>query len=136
MIREYKTEDINDINVLGRDLNLDYIFNEEPHRNCFVYEKSDNIIGFISFDILKDRAEIIDIIVHINHRNQGIGQELLSATLEYMAQNNIKSISLEVKVTNKEAISLYKKNNFKVTTTRKRYYESGRVDAYLMYREL
>ena len=52
-----------------------------------------------------------------------------------MINNNIKSISLEVKTTNKEAIEFYKKNDFKITTTRKQFYESGTIDAYLMYRE-
>lgn len=136
MIREYKKEDINDINVLGRDLNLDYLFKEENYRHCLLYEENDNILGFITFDLLQDRSEILDIIVHINHRQQGFGQKLLDKSLEFMKDKNIKNISLEVKVTNKEAINFYKKNGFKITTTRKQYYESGTVDAYLMYREL
>lgn len=135
MIREYKKEDINNINVLGRDLNIEYLFKEEPYRYCFVYEENNNILGFITFDLLQDRSEILDIIVHINHRKQGIGQKLLDSSLNTMLKNNIKSISLEVKVNNKEAISFYKKNNFEITTTRKQYYESKTVDAYLMYRE-
>lgn len=136
MIREYKKEDINDINVLGRNLNLDYLFKEENYRHCFLYEENGTILGFITFDLLQDRSEIIDIIVHINHRKQGLGQKLLNKTLEFMKAKNIKNISLEVKVTNKDAINFYKKNNFKITTTRKQYYESGTLDAYLMYREL
>jgi len=136
MIREYKKDDKNNINVLGRDLNIDYLFKEEPYRHCFLYEENNNVLGFITFDLLQDRGEIIDIIVHINHRRRGIGQKLLDKALDIMLKNNIKSISLEVKTTNKEAVSFYEKNNFKITTVRKQYYEFGTIDAYLMYREL
>ncbi len=136
MIVEYSKEDINQINVLGRDLNLEYLFKELDNRKCYVFKDNNNLIGFITFDLLQDRAEIIDIIVHINYRKKGIGQNLLNEAIKYMQINGIKNVSLEVKVSNKEAINLYKKNDFKITTTRKNYYESGSVDAYLMCREM
>ena len=136
MIVEYNKEDINQINVLGRDLNLEYLFKELDNRKCYVFKDNNNLIGFITFDLLQDRAEIIDIIVHINYRKKGIGQNLLNEAIKYMQINGIKNVSLEVKVSNKEAINLYKKNDFKITTTRKNYYESGSVDAYLMCREM
>ena len=54
-----------------------------------------------------------------------------------MCKNNkCKSITLEVRQNNQSAISLYKKCGFKIISTRKRYYENGQVDAYLMFREL
>ena len=136
MIVEYNKDDINQINVLGRDLNLEYLFKELDNRKCYVFKDNNNLIGFITFDLLQDRAEIIDIIVHINYRKKGIGQNLLNKAIKYMQINGIKNVSLEVKVSNKEAINLYKKNDFKITTTRKNYYESGSVDAYLMCREM
>lgn len=136
MIVEYNKDDINQINVLGRDLNLEYLFKELDNRKCYVFKDNNNLIGFITFDLLQDRAEIIDIIVHINYRKKGIGQNLLNEAIKYMQINGIKNVSLEVKVSNKEAINLYKKNDFKITTTRKNYYESGSVDAYLMCREM
>lgn len=136
MIREYKENDYNDINILGRDLDINFLLNLSPSRYCFIYEEKHTIIGFITFDILVDRSEIIDFIVHINHRKKGIGSLLIEKMVEISKQNNCKSISLEVKSTNKPAILFYKKNGFNVVSTRKRYYENGSVDAHLMYREL
>lgn len=136
MIREYNELDFNKVNVLGRDLNINFIIKLTPERKCYIYEKNDEILGFITFDILIDRVEIIDFIVHINHRKKGIGSLLLNKAIEVSISNNCKSISLEVKSTNKNAISFYIKNNFKNVSTRKRYYENGSIDAYLLYREL
>jgi ribosomal-protein-alanine N-acetyltransferase len=83
-----------------------------------------------------DRAEILDITVHINHRNNGIGCELINKVLEICKNNGCKSITLEVRHNNESAVALYKKCGFKTISTRKRYYENGTVDAYLMFREL
>ena len=45
-----------------------------------------------------------------------------------------ENITLEVRVSNKVAINLYKSCGFNVVATRKRYYENGE-DAYLMLKE-
>lgn len=134
MIREYNENDYNKINVLGRDISNNYMFDKTS--DCFVFEENDSIIGFISYKILVDRAEIIDLFVHINYRNQSIGSKLLESMIDKCNSSGCKSITLEVKVTNIAAIELYKKYEFKIISTRKQYYENNSVDAHLMYREL
>ena len=136
MLKEYEDKYLNNINVLGRDLDINYLFKLTNERKCFIYESNDEIIGFITFDILSDRSEIIDLIVHINHRKQGIGTDLINKALSLSKEKGCKSITLEVKSINKPAIEFYKKNEFKIVGTRKRYYENGSIDAHLMYREL
>lgn len=135
MIREYKEEDFNAINVLGRDLDINFIYKTSPERKCYIYEEKE-IIGFISIDLLGDRVEIIDFIVHINHRKKGIGSMLLDNVIQVSKDNNTNSITMEVKSTNKGAIEFYKKHDFEIVSTRKSYYESGSIDAHLMYRKL
>jgi ribosomal-protein-alanine N-acetyltransferase len=136
MIREYNSNDINLINVLGRDLHDNYLFKLSEVGKCFIYEENGEILGFITFDMYDDRAELIDIIVHINHRHKGIGSKLLSCMIDECTNKGCKNITLEVRCNNECAINFYKKHNFKIISTRKRYYENGKVDAYLMYREL
>lgn len=135
MIREYNESDINLINVLGRDLHSDYLFEKKEFRNCYVYEEGD-LLGFITYDLFEDRAEVIDIIVHINHRHRGIGTKLLSKVIEVCSNGTCKSITLEVRDTNDFAVELYKKHGFKIVSKRKRYYDFGNVDAYVMLRDL
>ena len=45
---------------------------------------------------------------------------------------NIEQIILEVNTENEAAINLYKKFNFRIIHTRKKYYQTG--DAYIMER--
>lgn len=136
MIREYNEKDFNIINILGRELTPNYIFKLTTVGKCFVYESDGDVLGFIILDTYSDRAEIIDVVVHINHRNKGIGSKLLECGIEKCVDNKCKSITLEVKCNNVCAVNLYKKSGFKVISTRKKYYENGTIDAYLMYREL
>jgi ribosomal-protein-alanine N-acetyltransferase len=134
MIREYNEMDINKINVLGRDLSSNYMFDKRSR--CLVYEDKDMLVGFVSFHLLGDRAEIVDLFVHINYRRKLIGTSLLEEMIKICEENGCKSITLEVKTNNVAGVELYKKHNFKIISTRKNYYENGTLDAHLMYREL
>lgn len=134
MIREYKNKDIDSIKKLGSLLHINYDFKLDIYSKCLVYELDNNIIGFIIYSIIYDRAEIIDILIDNNYRNKGYGDELLKNGIEDCLNNNCKNITLEVKESNESAINLYKKNNFKVIAKRKNYYKNE--DAYLMEKEV
>ena len=54
--------------------------------------------------------------------------------LNDLKNNNVKEITLEVKMTNIKAIHLYKKYNFKEIGIRKGYYQG--IDGILMKKEL
>ncbi len=136
MIREYSDNDFNSVTALGRDADMDFKLTLSPVSKCFVYELDDNVVGFIVADIFEDRAEIIDIVVDVLYRNRKIGDELLKHVINLSKNNGCDNITLEVKVDNSIAIKLYKNNDFKTVSIRKRYYSNGSVDAYLMLRKL
>ena len=136
MIREYATKDFNSVSILGRDINLNYKFKLSEVGRCYIYELNDEVVGFVIIDVFSDRAEIVDIVVALLHRNKKIGDALLKMAIEVATELGSKSITLEVKCDNNFAIKLYKSNNFKIASVRKKYYSNGTIDAYLMYREL
>ena len=136
MIREYVDNDYNIVNVLGRDIEPTFKLNLSPVSKCFVYEDSNNVIGFIIADIFDDRAEIIDVAVDVMYRNKKIGDKLVKYIIELSKNNGCDNITLEVRVNNDPAIKLYKNNEFKVISIRKKYYSKGTIDAYLMQRKL
>lgn len=136
MIKEYKKEYYNDVLVLGREIKDDYELSFSPVSKCFIYEENDEIVGFIIADIFEDRAEIIDVAVEVMHRNKKIGDSLIKHIIDLSKEIGCDSITLEVKVTNKPALKLYKNNNFEIVSIRKKYYSNGTVDAYLMSRKL
>ena len=136
MIREYIDNDYNIVNVLGRDIESTFKLNLSPVSKCFVYEDSNNVVGFIIADIFDDRAEIIDVAVDVMYRNKKIGDKLVKYIIELSKNNGCDNITLEVRVNNDPAIKLYKNNEFKVISIRKKYYSKGTIDAYLMQRKL
>ena len=136
MIKEYKKENYNSVLVLGREIKDDYELSFSPVSKCFIYEENDEIVGFIIADIFEDRAEIIDVAVDVMYRNKKIGDKLVKYVVDLSKENGCESITLEVKVTNKPALKLYKNNGFEIVSIRKKYYSNGTIDAYLMSRKL
>lgn len=113
---------------------LKYFPNFKSSNNSFIqtykYENNGKTIGFISYSVIYDRAELEYIAVDEKYRGTKVSKELL----KQLEKENISSISLEVNVLNKEAIKFYLKNGFKIVSTRKKYY--GDSDGYLMVKEM
>lgn len=117
-----------------KDLEIDYIngfseyqVNRNPFSNILVYIIEGEIVAYIDYSIIYERAEINYIFVLPGHRKKGIGRELLQYVLDHY---DIENITLEVNVHNEAAIHLYEKIGFKVVSKRPSYYDG--VDAYLM----
>ena len=78
-----------------------------------------------------DEAHITNIAVKRSERGKGIGRFLMSALISKAKEKGARCISLEVKTTNKVAISMYESFGFEVAGVRKRYY-NNLFDAYVM----
>ena len=70
----------------------------------------------------------------ISYRRTGLAKYLLEELKEIAKQRHALKIILEVSISNKSAIALYKKIGFVELATRKNYYiiKNKRVDAKLM----
>ena len=77
---------------------------------------------------------ITNIAVLPEMRQRGVGKALLEKLIEYAVNKKLVFLTLEVRVSNKAAISLYEKCGFKEIGRRKNYYE-GREDALLLRRD-
>lgn len=94
------------------------------------YVSEDDIIGYIEYTILYEKAEICNIFVKENKRNMKIGSSLMQYLITSLKEKNIYNITLEVNVLNNNAISLYKKFGFIEVAKRNKYYNG--IDAILM----
>ena len=65
-----------------------------------------------------------------------MGNCLLKYVEDYKNKLIIKSISLEVRVSNNTAIKLYEENGYKISGIRKNYYEDNGEDAYIMVKQI
>lgn len=80
-----------------------------------------------------DEAHITNIAVHPDFRGRGFGEAVTCELLSRCKNLGIYYAYLEVRVSNKAAIGLYKKLGFKILSVRKKYYEDNGEDAYVMF---
>lgn len=99
-----------------------------------VYELEGKIVGFINYDLIYDRLELIYIFVEENYRRLKIASKLLDYMINIGKDNECINITLEVRVGNIGAISFYSANGFKEVAKRENYYNNE--DGLLMIREL
>lgn len=97
--------------------------------------RGEEVICYGGFHSVLDEAHITNIAVKSTERGKGIGRFLLATLIGKAREKGASTVSLEVKTTNKLAISLYESFGFKVAGVRKRYY-NNLFDAYVMWLDL
>jgi ribosomal-protein-alanine N-acetyltransferase len=95
----------------------------------FVAEECGKIVGFCGIHIVLNEGHIMNVAVLPEHRGRGIGEALL---LMMMSYTGLPNYTLEVRVSNTAAISLYKRLGFLESGLRPGYY--GDEDALIMWR--
>lgn len=99
---------------------------EELHANSSNYlvaKLNHKIVGFAGIKVMVDEADIMNIVVHKDFRNQGIGSLLLKNLIDLSNEKKVTSITLEVMEENYPAIHLYKNFGFQQVGIRKKYYQ-------------
>lgn len=102
------------------------------HHNVQHTTSEQYVFGFAGFWITPDEAHITALGVRSNHRRSGMGERLLISLIDLATQLSIKTITLEVRASNKAAQSLYQKYGFQTVGRRPRYYSNNSEDAVLM----
>lgn len=92
------------------------------------------IFGYGGIWIILDEGHITNIAVHPDFRNMGIGAKLLTDLIELSERRGANKQTLEVRVSNYPAISLYNKLGFKTAGKREKYYEDNGEDALILWR--
>lgn len=135
MIRDYIKSDISVLNEFYNNIfnvNKNY---DEPSNKIKVICINEQIIGFIDYSILYERAELNYIYIIDQYKKQGFASKLMTYMLSDLKDNSVLNITLEVNVNNLNALNLYKKFGFSIVSKREKYYKNG-DDGYLMYREV
>ncbi|MFB7305130.1 MULTISPECIES: ribosomal protein S18-alanine N-acetyltransferase [Heyndrickxia] len=99
----------------------------------FVIVDQEKIIGYCGVWLVVDEAHITNIAILPEYRGQKLGELLLSSIMDYSIQQGAKSMTLEVRVSNIIAQSLYKKLGFFEGGIRKNYYTDNQEDALVMW---
>lgn len=104
------------------------------HYYCL--EVEGNVIGYMGLWIVMGEAHITNIAIWPGCRGQGWGEYLLHSVMNKMFAAGILRLTLEVRVSNAVAQSLYSKLGFKAAGLRKKYYSDNQEDAIIMWASL
>lgn len=90
------------------------------------------ILGYLGLWQVVDDAHVVSVGVRTPFRRHGVGEALLIRAIETAMGWGSRYVTLEVRVSNHGAQSLYDKYGFKRAGVRKRYYLDNNEDAYIM----
>jgi ribosomal-protein-alanine N-acetyltransferase len=91
-----------------------------------------NTVGYIGSLYQLDEVHITAVGVRVAYRGKGIGELLLIAGLELAQLRGAREATLEVRVSNDVAQSLYRKYAFESKGIRPKYYTDNNEDAMIM----
>lgn len=116
----------------SKDSFYNELSNNLAHYFCALNSENE-LLGYAGFWGILEEAHITTLAVSKNHRRNNIAQSLLFKIIDDCYEKKIKYITLEVRISNIPAISLYEKNGFRSIGTRKAYYQDNNEDALIMF---
>jgi ribosomal-protein-alanine N-acetyltransferase len=114
----------------------DAFYNEVHHNKFAVYiviEVEGKIIGYCGAWIVIDEAHITNVAILPEYRGRKLGEALMEKIISVARSMGARSMTLEVRVTNNIAQSLYRKLGFQNGGIRKNYYSDNQEDALVMW---
>ena len=103
------------------------------HHSFLCEDNNENVIAFVIYVAVEQEAHLLNIAVDNNYQRKGIGSTLINHLKKQVQAMGINLITLEVRVSNTNAISFYKKHNFIEDAIRANYYSKPKPeDALLM----
>lgn len=139
MIKEISLKDSKEFYILGSLLNqnFDKLYNlemilEQDYSHIYGYYNEDKLVAFLHIVKTYDEIDIINIVVKEEYQHKKIGTKLLDYL--FKCYDDVIKYNLEVRASNLKAINLYKKFDFVIVNTRKKYYEGE--DGYFMIKEV
>ena len=105
---------------------------DQSHCRAWCLVKDNRPVAAIWYQCVAGRAEMVDLRVLASERRQGLGRQLLWASLT--ALGDVGAVELEVRSSNAAARALYESLGFSEMGLRPKYYATpdGREDAILM----
>lgn len=106
----------------------------QSEQTCYfgAFDENDNLVGYAGMWMSVDEGQITNVAIHPDYRRKGIAYSLVVNLIQICRRNKLSSITLEVRESNINAISLYKKLEFIKVGVRKNYYKNPNENALLM----
>ena len=108
---------------------------ENPLALWLVADDDGKVVGYIGSQTVMDASDMMNVAVHPDYRKQGIATTLIVGLVEELRRNGSRSLTLEVRASNENAIRLYRMLDFQEIGCRKNYYRNPREDALILRKE-
>jgi len=110
---------------------------ENKHSICFTaLQDGKTVVGHVTMRHVINEGYVSNIVVQKQYRRLGVGSLLLDALINEGIKREMIGITLEVRIGNKPAISLYEKYGFMIEGYRKNFYSNPSEDAAIMWKYL
>jgi ribosomal-protein-alanine N-acetyltransferase len=96
---------------------------------------TEKLIGYLIISRYVDAWHVMNVAVDPEHRGRGVGTMLLERLFDLTADDARRGYTLEVRVSNEQAISLYERLGFRSRGLRRGYYTDNREDALIMWKD-
>jgi ribosomal-protein-alanine N-acetyltransferase len=121
-------------------LSFEYAWTEEDflrclrQRNCIgmVAEHGEKVVGFMIYELHKNKLHILNFAVHPAWRRMGVGAQMVAKLISKLSSHRRTRITLEVRETNLAAQLFFHKQEFKAIRVLRAFYEDSGEDAFLM----
>ena len=109
----------------------------KPSSICLgAFESERNtLVGYLVISRYVDAWHVMNIAVDPDHRRRGVATILLERLFELTGGEGQRGYTLEVRVSNADAIRLYERLGFKARGVRRSYYTDNREDALIMWKD-
>ena len=108
---------------------------ENPLSLWLVAEQGDTLLGYIGSQSVPPEADMMNLAVAPEARRQGIAEALVHALEAALREKGTESLTLEVRVSNLPARTLYEKLDFEPVGLRKNYYFHPKEDACILRKD-
>ena len=139
LIRHASFDDISSIVEIENKTNqmpwskAQFLSSMEVGHYSVVMHKDSDILGFAIYSPIIPESHLLNIAIDPAYQGKGLGDKLLQQIILQNRTIGVKTISLEVRVSNLPAINLYEKRGFHKDAIRPDYYSgSPKEDALLM----
>jgi ribosomal-protein-alanine N-acetyltransferase len=108
----------------------------KPSSLCIgAYTADGELAGYLIVSRYVDAWHVMNLAVAVAQRRRGIASALLERLFVVTADDAQRGYTLEVRVSNTDAIRLYERLSFETRGVRRAYYTDNREDALIMWRD-
>jgi [ribosomal protein S18]-alanine N-acetyltransferase len=107
----------------------------KPSSICLGAFDGERLVGYLIVSRYVDAWHVMNIAVATDYRRRGVASDLLGVLFDRTREDGRRGYTLEVRVSNAGAISLYERLGFERRGVRRGYYTDNREDALIMWRD-